>query len=181
MADSSFPPQGGSTGSMSSSSSPQIPKEVKMASSLLTSCGIEECEPKVIQQILEFMYRYTTDILQESLVYSQHAGKGEVDLEDLRLGIRMKSKNLFTPPPSRDFLMELASRKNSIPLPLLDDKLGLRLPADKHTLLGAHYRITSQRRNMGPTPMNIVSPPPPQYQHQPLSPQKRQAPPQHTE
>lgn len=150
MADSSI--QGSSSiPTTTTTSPPQIPKEVKMASSLLTSCGIEECEPKVIQQILEFMYRYTTDILQESLVYSQHAGKNDIDLEDLRLGIRMKSKNLFTSPPSREFLMELSSRKNSIPLPLLDDKIGLRLPADKHTLLGAHYRITSQRRNMGPS------------------------------
>jgi hypothetical protein len=35
----------------------QVPREAKLASLLLSSSGILECEPKVIQQLLEFMYR----------------------------------------------------------------------------------------------------------------------------
>jgi hypothetical protein len=82
---------------------------------LLCSSGISECEPKVIQQLLEFMYRmgilveqliicigYTTDVLQDSLIYSEHAGKNELDLEDLRLGIKSQLKHMFAQPPSRD-------------------------------------------------------------------------------
>jgi len=35
----------------------QIPREAKLASLLLNAHGVTECEPKVIQQILDFMYR----------------------------------------------------------------------------------------------------------------------------
>ena len=37
-------------------SSDQVPKEAKIASLLLNSSGIQECEPKVVQQIMEFMF-----------------------------------------------------------------------------------------------------------------------------
>lgn len=80
----------------------QIPREAKLVSLLLSSSGINECEPKVIQQILEFMYRYVTDVLQDCLVYSEHAGKSEVDLEDLRMAIRAQLRHMFVQPPSRD-------------------------------------------------------------------------------
>lgn len=37
-------------------SSEQVPKEAKLVSLLLTSAGVPECEPKVIQQLIEFMF-----------------------------------------------------------------------------------------------------------------------------
>jgi hypothetical protein len=37
-------------------SSDQVPKEAKIASLLLNSSGILECEPKVVQQLMEFMF-----------------------------------------------------------------------------------------------------------------------------
>lgn len=37
-------------------SSEQVPKEAKLVSLLLTSAGVPECEPKVIQQLTEFMF-----------------------------------------------------------------------------------------------------------------------------
>lgn len=35
----------------------RVPREAKVASLLLNASGVNECEPKVIQQLLEFMYR----------------------------------------------------------------------------------------------------------------------------
>lgn len=35
----------------------QVPREAKLVSLLLSSSGVTECEPKVIQQLIEFMYR----------------------------------------------------------------------------------------------------------------------------
>ena len=37
-------------------SSDQVPKEAKIVSLLLNSSGIQECEPKVVQQLMEFMF-----------------------------------------------------------------------------------------------------------------------------
>lgn len=97
-----------------------VPKEAKLVSLLLSSAGIGECQPKVIHQIIEFIFRtlrnswnlktysslgYVTDVLQESVVYSEHAGKSELDLEDLRLGIKGIIRNKFSQPLSRDVHM----------------------------------------------------------------------------
>lgn len=35
----------------------QVPREAKLVSLLLSSSQVNECEPKVIQQLIEFMYR----------------------------------------------------------------------------------------------------------------------------
>lgn len=51
-------------------------------------------------------------------------------------------------------MLELAARKNVIPLPSIEAHTGLRLPMDKNTLLGANYRITSQRKP--PTTTKVV-------------------------
>lgn len=95
----------------------QIPREAKLISLLLTSAGVPECEPKVIPQLLEFMFRifssspshhvhcfvgYTTDVLQESLIFAEHAGRTELDIEDIRLGIQSQITHMFAAPPNRD-------------------------------------------------------------------------------
>jgi len=46
----------------------------------------------------------------------------------------------FSPPPSREFALELASEKNKIPLPLIPDKFGVRLPPEKYCLTAINYR-----------------------------------------
>lgn len=50
-----------------------------------------------------------------------------------RLAIERASLD-FTNPPSRQALMQLAAKKNSIPLPLVEDKVGFRLPPERHLL-----------------------------------------------
>jgi transcription initiation factor TFIID subunit 9B len=46
-----------------------VPREAKVVSLILRSLGIEECEPKVILQILEFAYKYTTDVLIDAQAF----------------------------------------------------------------------------------------------------------------
>ena len=41
-------------------------------------------------------------MLQDSLVYSEHAGKSEIEIEDLRLAIKNQLKHMFIQPPSRE-------------------------------------------------------------------------------
>lgn len=99
----SNPPHSASSTSPSVSSGPYtVPREAKLVSLLLSSCGVGDCEPKVVQQLMEFMHRYVTDVLQEASLYSEHAGKAELDYEDLRLSIRNQQRNMFIQPPSRD-------------------------------------------------------------------------------
>jgi transcription initiation factor TFIID subunit 9B len=86
--------------------SDQVPKEAKVASLLLNSSGIQECEPKVVQQIMEFMFstrlneaasvskcvEYSTDVLQLASVYGEHANKSVLDSSDVRLAIKTLAK-----------------------------------------------------------------------------------------
>jgi hypothetical protein len=50
-------------------------------------------------------------VLQESLLYSEHSGKAEIDTECLRLAAKNQMRHMFVSPPSRDvgFLFEIVS------------------------------------------------------------------------
>jgi len=99
--------------------SSEVPEEAKLVALILKSMGVEEYEPNVIPQFLEFMHRYVTDVLQDSLIYAEHSGKGVLDLEDVRLAIQSRVNYSFTQPPPREVMLELAQRKNNIPLPFI--------------------------------------------------------------
>lgn len=100
-------------------SSEQVPKEAKIASLLLNSSGIQECEPKVVQQLMEFMFskkfklifdsiccivelEYSTEVLQLSSVYSDHAQKSQIDCSDVRMAIKSLSKKSQNPALERE-------------------------------------------------------------------------------
>ena len=53
----------------------KYPQDEMAMRSILKDMGIHEYEPRVVQQMLEFAYRYTTEVLEESKVYSAHAKK----------------------------------------------------------------------------------------------------------
>ncbi|OMJ09009.1 Transcription initiation factor TFIID subunit 9 [Smittium culicis] len=110
-----------------------IPKEIKLMTLLLQSQGVEDCEPNVINQLLEF-----------SNMYSEHADKKELDLDDVRLAIQGRVNYSFTNPPEREFFMELAETCNKVPLPLIPERYGVRLPPEKHSLVGINFQIVPE-------------------------------------
>lgn len=71
-------------------STTHTPKDAKVMASILKDCGINEYEPRVINQMLEFAYRYVSDLLEDSKVYSDYANKKQIDVEDVKLAIQMK-------------------------------------------------------------------------------------------
>ncbi|KAI7870657.1 transcription initiation factor IID, 31kD subunit-domain-containing protein [Spinellus fusiger] len=117
------------------------PRDARIIALILQSLGVEDYDPKVVHQLLEFAHRYTTDVFQDALVYAEHAAKADVDLEDIQLAIQGRVNHSFTTPPPKEFLLELAQEKNKTPLPLIPEKYGIRLPAEKHCLTGLHFSI----------------------------------------
>jgi len=81
---------------------PNLPRDAKVVALILSSMGISEYEPKVLNQLLELMHRYTTEVLHDALLYSEHAGRPELELEDVRLAIQNKVGFSFTQPPPRE-------------------------------------------------------------------------------
>ena len=62
-----------------------MPKDAQMMPQILKDMGITEYEPRVINQVLEFAFRYVTTILDDAKIYSSHAKKATVDADDVRL------------------------------------------------------------------------------------------------
>uniref|UniRef100_L7M0M0 Putative transcription initiation factor tfii-d component n=1 Tax=Rhipicephalus pulchellus TaxID=72859 RepID=L7M0M0_RHIPC len=122
------------------------PKDAQVMSAILKDMGIVDYEPRVINQMLEFTYRYVTNILEDARLYSTHSKKRAVDVDDVRLAIQMQAEKTFTSPPPRDLLMEIARQKNSTPLPLIKANAGPRLPPDRYSLTACNYRLKSAKK-----------------------------------
>ncbi|XP_066591703.1 transcription initiation factor TFIID subunit 9 isoform X2 [Prorops nasuta] len=118
-----------------------IPKDAQVIMSIMKDMGINNYEPKVINQLLEFTYRYVTCILDDSRIYANHAKKKFIDLDDVRLAVKMQLERTFTNPPPRDVLLDVARAKNIIPLPFVKPNNGLRLPPDRYCLNATNYRL----------------------------------------
>nr|XP_033802848.1 transcription initiation factor TFIID subunit 9B isoform X2 [Geotrypetes seraphini] len=115
---------------------------------ILKDMGITEYEPRVINQMLEFAYRYVTTILEDAKIYSSHAKKSNVDADDVRLAIQCRTDQSFTSPPPRDFLLDIARQKNQTPLPLIKPYSGPRLPPDRYCLTAPNYRLRSIQKKV---------------------------------
>ncbi|KAL1926746.1 hypothetical protein VTP01DRAFT_5392 [Rhizomucor pusillus] len=120
---------------------PVQPRDGRIVSLILQSLGVEQYDPKVVPQLLEFAHRYTSDVIQDALVYAEHANKNDLDIDDIQLAIHGRVHHSFTNPPPKELLLELAHEKNKVPLPLIPEKYGIRLPAEKHCLTGLNFAI----------------------------------------
>ncbi len=133
------------------SSSKTTPKDAQVITTILRDMGVNEYEPRVVHQLLEFSYRYVSQVLEDAVVYSTYANKKSVDVEDVRLAVEKLSDKMFTSPPPRDLLMEIARQKNQIPLPVIKSHAGPRLPNERYSLMSANYKSKSPPRPNGIT------------------------------
>ncbi|PAA79778.1 hypothetical protein BOX15_Mlig025131g1 [Macrostomum lignano] len=114
--------------------------DVQTVKRLLNECGVFDYEPAVVQQLVEFMYRYCTDLLDDARAYAQHAGKKSVDLEDLKLASACHADLDLVSPPPRELLTEVAQAKNAQLLPPIKTYCGVRLPPEKFCLTQPNYK-----------------------------------------
>ncbi|XP_058483610.1 transcription initiation factor TFIID subunit 9 [Solea solea] len=135
-----------------------IPKDAQVMIQILKDMGITEYEPRVINQMLEFTYRYVTTIIEDAKIYSTHAKKSSVDADDIKLAIQCRMDQSFTSPPPRDFLLEVARQKNQSPLPLIKPYTGPRLPPDRYCLTAPNYRLKSVQKKLTSSASRISVP-----------------------
>uniref|UniRef100_UPI00359005C1 transcription initiation factor TFIID subunit 9-like n=1 Tax=Myxine glutinosa TaxID=7769 RepID=UPI00359005C1 len=119
------------------------PKDAQVMVAILKDMGVTEFEPRVVNLMLEFTYRYVTGILDDARVYSNHAKKNNIDSDDVKLSVQCRMDHSFSSPPPRDFLLEIARQKNQLPLPLIKPYTGPRLPPDRFCLMAPNYRLKS--------------------------------------
>ncbi|KAJ3161762.1 Transcription initiation factor TFIID subunit 9B [Geranomyces michiganensis] len=128
----------------------QLPRDAKLVSLLLQSMGVQDYEPRVVPQLLEFMHRYVLDVLGDAQTYAEHANHHAISLDDVRIAIEGRAAHSFTNPPRREFLEAVAVKKNSVPLPLIPEKFGVRLPPERHTLTSTNFQIAVKRSHPAP-------------------------------
>eukprot|EP00118_Oscarella_pearsei_P019791 m.212199 g.212199 ORF g.212199 m.212199 type:complete len:224 (+) comp39771_c0_seq2:242-913(+) len=132
--------------SSSSGGPSSVPRDALVMAAILKEMGVVDYEPRVINLMLEFAYKYVSDILEEAKILSEHANRKEIDANDVKLAVKTYVNHSFTTPPPRDFLMDLARERNNQPLPAIPERFGLRLPPDRHCLLAPSYRIKSKKK-----------------------------------
>lgn len=120
-----------------------IPKDAQVIMSIMRDMNITEYEPRVITQLLEFIYRYVATILEDAKAFANHAKKKSIDLEDVKLALSIQLEQVFTSPPPREVLAELARAKNSTPLPFIKPHCGIRLPPDRFCLSASNLKLKS--------------------------------------
>ncbi|KAE9008800.1 hypothetical protein PR003_g17850 [Phytophthora rubi] len=111
------------------------PLDVLSMQQLLESMGADKHEPRVVAQLQEFVHRYVTEILVDAQEYSMYAGKQTIDQDDVRLAVSSRLNHHYAQVPPRDVMMELADKRNSIPLPPISNEYGVRLPPLQHQLV----------------------------------------------
>lgn len=87
-----------------------VPRDARLMALILDSMGIEDVQPPVLIMLLEFAHRYLYEVLQDSLVYADHAnsskttnaGVSTLTLDDIQLAIQSRVNHSFTGPPSKE-------------------------------------------------------------------------------
>ncbi|KUF84307.1 Transcription initiation factor TFIID subunit 9 [Phytophthora nicotianae] len=111
------------------------PLDVISMQQLLESMGADKFEPRVVAQLQEFVHRYVTEILVDTQEYSMYADKQTIDPDDIRLAISSRLNHHYAQVPPRELMMELADKRNSIPLPPISNEYGVRLPPLQYQLV----------------------------------------------
>lgn len=103
--------------SSSHSQAKQIPRDAAVMHAVLKEMGANVYEQRVVNQMLEYVYRYVTGVVEEARVYSTYAKKKTVDMDDVRLAIKMLTERSVTCVPPREvaYLYYLKNNMNTIP------------------------------------------------------------------
>ena len=84
------------------------------------------------------------EVLEESQVYAEHAGRETVELDDVKLAVEAKLQTEFTRPAGTEEMHEYAASVNRAPMPPLTNRPGIRMPQDDN-LLSANYQFFRMR------------------------------------
>lgn len=162
---------------------PPTPRDARTIQSILSHMGITSYDPRVVNQLLELLYRYVSSVLLDARHLSDHADRLTVEPEDIRLAIRTRTRFLFTQPPPRDVTMRMAQERNTIPLPPLGIKAGVAMPAPDLMLTAQNFdvlienrkrqRLDSQTPERSPKRMTTSIPTPPSNLLRPAKSPKR--------
>ncbi|RHY88724.1 hypothetical protein DYB37_004343, partial [Aphanomyces astaci] len=100
----------------------QEPEDVAVLKWILGSMGVEKYEPRVIPQLLEFVHRTPSTMLPACICV-------------------LPSGTHYVSTFCCQLMMELAEKRNALPLPPIPSEYGVRLPPVEHQLTAENIRL----------------------------------------
>jgi len=126
-------------------SSETLPPTARAIALLLASTPtIQDAQPGVLHQLLEFAHRYTAQVLSDAQVYAEHAGRSgasKIEMDDVMLAVQARVGWEFGGRVPKEHLLSLASQTNATPLPAVPEVFGVRLPPISETLTCINFDL----------------------------------------
>ena len=152
---------------MSRPSTESLPPAARAIALLLASTPtVQDAQPGVLHQLLEFSHRYTAQVLSDALVYAEHAGRpNKLEMDDVTLAVQArvgwefggrvpKEVPMFSFPShsqhspagiSPQYTLSLATQINAQSLPPVPEVFGLRLPPANECLTAVDFDLVPNR------------------------------------
>lgn len=120
-----------------------LPPTARAIALLVSSTpAVQDAQPGVLHQLLEFAHRYTAQVLSDASVYAEHAGHaGRVDNEDVVLAVQARVGWEFGGRVPKDYILSLATQVNATPLPAVPEVFGARLPQSSDCLTSIDFDL----------------------------------------
>ncbi|KXS97803.1 hypothetical protein AC578_10546 [Pseudocercospora eumusae] len=137
------------------------PRDARLIHAILSNLGIHSYQERVPLQLLDFAYRYTSGVLNDSLrlsaegYASQQTGTGggrrnqqddmnNITMSALRGAIASRHGHTFVGPLPKEYMMEQAAERNRIQLPKVERSYGVQLPPEKYCLTGVGWGLKDE-------------------------------------
>ncbi|KAL5527610.1 hypothetical protein ACEPAG_6411 [Sanghuangporus baumii] len=124
-----------------------LPPTARSIALLLASTPtIQDAQPGVLHQLLEFSHRYTSQVLSDALVYAEHAGRaGKIEMEDVVLAIQARVGWELGGRVPKEYMLSLAQQTNAVPLPAVPEVFGVRTPSGPHVLTQVDFDLVPNK------------------------------------
>lgn len=137
------------------------PRDARLIHFVLSQQGIHSYQERVPLQLLDFAYRYTSGILNDSLRLAadgygagNERGKrggggavgedGGITVTSLRQAIASRTGYAFQGALPKEFMLEQAAERNRLALPRVERGYGVQLPPEKFCLTGTSWGLKEE-------------------------------------
>ncbi|PPQ77308.1 hypothetical protein CVT25_010890 [Psilocybe cyanescens] len=120
-----------------------LPTTARAIALILSSApSVQDVQPGVLHQLLEFSHRYTTQVLTDASVYAEHANRaGKIEMDDITLAVQARVGWEFGGRVPKEYILSLAAEVNAAPLPAVPEVFGLRLPPASECLASVDFDL----------------------------------------
>lgn len=124
-----------------------LPPTARAIALLVSSTpAVQDAQPGVLHQLLEFSHRYTTQVLTDASVYAEHAGRaGKVEIDDVVLAVQARVGWEFGGRVPKEYILSLATQVNATPLPAVPEVFGVRLPQPTDCLTSIDFDLVPNK------------------------------------